>query len=135
MIVNIEKRTGKVVDVDQIYDERFFENREVPDGTVPKFIDPRKDYRLDVADDTIKDKTNAVPLQPTYKLLMAKEPYGVLHTHPTDQLVIVLAGSVVIAEGKESIVVAAGNSYRIDKGAEHLITGDQDHSLILTVHV
>ena len=134
MILNIRKSDGVVVDSGQYYDERNFENREVPDD-MARVIDPRKHYVLDATDDLIKERARAVPLQPTYKLLMDKEPYGVLHTHPNDQLVVVLAGSVVIVEGKDTVVVSAGSSYRIDKNVEHLVSGNQDHTLILTVQI
>ena len=40
MIVNIEKSTNRVVDVGQVYDPRFFDNEEYPDGTIVG--DPKK---------------------------------------------------------------------------------------------
>lgn len=41
MIVNVEKTTGRVADVNQMKDPRFFDNLEYPDGTIPDADDPR----------------------------------------------------------------------------------------------
>lgn len=45
MIVNIEKATGRVVDVNQNYDGRIFDDVQYPDGTIPEGADPGHYFR------------------------------------------------------------------------------------------
>lgn len=41
MIINVEKSTGLVRDIGQNFDDRFFDNADFPDGTIPNGDNPR----------------------------------------------------------------------------------------------
>lgn len=45
MIINIRKSDNQVVDVEQTYDIRFFDNATFSDGTIPAKDNPRKYFR------------------------------------------------------------------------------------------
>ena len=42
MIINIRQFDSRVVDVNQTYDPRYFDNAVYPDGTIPANADPTK---------------------------------------------------------------------------------------------
>jgi len=133
MIVNIEKATGRVVDVNQEYDERYYENRVVPDGTLPDYIHHLSPVKVEGA--------AIVPLpapkshQAEYVSLAANEPFGQRHAHANDQLVIVMFGQVELEDEGQRAVLNVSQRALIAAGRQHLITGMAAKSVLLTIQI
>jgi hypothetical protein len=132
MIVNIDRKTGIVVDINQTYNEHLYENREVPDGTVPKDFRPRI-YKVGPDGEIAENRQVKVAAQ--YAHLGNSESLGELRVHGNDQLVFVLHGQlIIVADGRQSILTG-GNSQMIGRGIPYLITGNTDQSVFITVQL
>jgi quercetin dioxygenase-like cupin family protein len=130
MIVNIDRKSGIVVDINQTYNENLYENREVPDGTVPKDFRPRI-YKVGPDGEIAESRQTRVAAQ--YAHLGNGESLGELRAHENDQLIFVLHGQlIVVADGRQSIL-NSGNSQMVGRGTPLLITGNTDRSVFITV--
>lgn len=129
MIINVEKKTGVIVDINQHYDERFFENKEVPDDTISKASFSPGKYTVDTVSGEVVKINNAGPVSVSHVLIKKDQSYGVPHTHRGIQLLVVLAGSISVGDK----VVNANETLTIPEGTEHVLTGVADVSLLVTL--
>ncbi len=132
MIVNIDKKTGIVVDINQSYDSRHYENREVPDGTVPKNF-ARSTYKLGDDGKIVEVKRTLLGAQ--YWQLGNAESLGEAAASPADRLIYVLHGQLIIVEDGRQSILEAGNSKIITKGVPHLISGNTERSVFVTAQL
>lgn len=130
--LNVDKRSGKIVDVGQQYDKRFFDNIEVPDGTIAQMQRGRT-YLF--ADGAVVPAVLAREIPALFVALDAGVDYTDFHTHPHDQVVFVLHGSVTVDRRTSQARINAGQSAKVDKGTEHKLTGNADATVFITVHL
>jgi len=130
VIINIDKRSGKIVDVNQTYDPRFYENREVPDGTLPNKL-AGANYIFDFDTRTIKLAPPPREVGGRFVRLNKDIPFSPLHTHPRAQLIYVLNGSVLVS----GVTVTIGQSHIIPGGLEHQIVGNEDQTVFINIHL
>lgn len=129
-VVNIDKNTGRVVDINQYYDERFFENRLVPDEMVAEFT-RTKEYEF--RNGSVVERVVAQTIRLEAIRLDTGVDFSDYHTHRQDQVVIVLHGAVLIDEETKSTRVEAFTSTKILARTRHKIVGAEPGSLFITV--
>jgi mannose-6-phosphate isomerase-like protein (cupin superfamily) len=132
VIINVEKNTGRIVDVGQEYDTRTHDNVEVGDQDLS---------RIEIGAGRLVYKGGEIsaarqhPLSVEYVTLKSSEKFGAMHAHENDQLIFVFHGSVVVFNPVSDIDVAAGKSLLIPNGMEHVIMGRSAISFFLTAQL
>ena len=132
MKLNVRISDGAIVDVNQDYDPRFFTEIEVPDGTVPAKTTYKDGLKIDANGAVIP--AGPLAAQPQYFWLDAGQPFGIMHTHHSAQVVFVISGSVNIVEAAKSTKVTAGQTQTIAAGLSHVIVGAENNSLFMNFH-
>ena len=133
MILNVRKSDGVVVDVDQKYDSRLYDNVTVPDGTV---TDQRLLNKLKY-DSNARSVTLIVSsrVDGRFVRLNNGQAFSPRHSHDHDQIITVLHGAVRVLENLGAVDVAEMQTHLITASVDHQIIGAANNTVFINIHL